>query len=709
MSFKELDIKSCYESGIGDIVQDFYEPVLAKAVLYDRIAGFFTSTSLAVAARGMAQFIQNGGVMRLITSPILSSEDYSVIEKVVNNADDISATDLGLDLDHIESTLLKDHVKALGWLLSQGRMEIKLAVVVDDKGVPLTRENLFSIGLFHQKVGILTDAEENHLSFSGSINETASAWTHNDEEFKVFKDWEESADYYQRDREKFDELWAGKKKNICLISLPKAIKEELINFSRDFDVETVSARKYIERKRSTASPFELDGISLFYYQKEALAKWRNSGFAMLFEMATGTGKTRTAIAGMNYIMHQHDRVIAIISCPQNTLAKQWKGEVEKLNVYADETDVVDGTHTNWRNALTTICLQNRVGLANKCILYTTHDTASSPDFISIIQENVGSNTKIVFIGDEVHWLGARKLRAALMDRYDYRIGLSATPSRWFDDYGTKIIDNYFGNVHFEFTLKDALNEVNPMTGKHFLVDYYYYIHRVSLTDDEGQEYAALTERISKLYRVKDTDEDAAELYERLIEKRANIVKNAENKYPVLSDILDELSANGELENLIIFVSPQQRERVMEILNEKGIFFHQLTQEEGTTPKAQYGGKTERQYIIQKFVEKRYKALVAIKCLDEGIDIPTATRGILMASSTNPREYVQRIGRIIRQEPSKNFAYLYDICVESSGCLDDDWMRDIDAKIRQKELARLKEIAAYSINSADALNNIFALN
>ena len=289
-------------------MQDFYEPVLAKAVLYDRIAGFFTSTSLAVAARGMAQFIQNGGVMRLITSPILSSEDYSVIEKVVNNADDISATDLGLDLDHIESTLLKDHVKALGWLLSQGRMEIKLAVVVDDKGVPLTRENLFSIGLFHQKVGILTDAEENHLSFSGSINETASAWTHNDEEFKVFKDWEESAEYYQRDREKFDELWAGKKKNICLISLPKAIKEELINFSRDFDIETVSARKYIERKRSTASPFELDGISLFYYQKEALAKWRNSGFAMLFEMATGTGKTRTAIAGMNYIMHQHDRV-----------------------------------------------------------------------------------------------------------------------------------------------------------------------------------------------------------------------------------------------------------------------------------------------------------------------------------------------------------------------------------------------------------------
>jgi superfamily II DNA or RNA helicase len=101
--------------------------------------------------------------------------------------------------------------------------------------------------------------------------------------------------------------------------------------------------------------------------------------------------------------------------------------------------------------------------------------------------------------------------------------------------------------------------------------------------------------------------------------------------------------------------------------------------------------------------------VAIKCLDEGIDIPTAARGILMASSTNPREYVQRIGRIIRQEASKSYAYLYDICVESSGCFVDDGMRDIDAKIRQKELARLNEIAALAINSADALKNIFALN
>ena len=708
MSFRDLDIKSNYESGIGDIVQDFYEPVLADSVLYDRIAGFFTSTSLAVAARGMAKFIQNGGIMRLVTSPILSSEDIAIMQKVIDNANNITASELGLDLTNLEDTLISDHVKALGWLLSQGRIEIKLAIVVDDKGLPITKENLISHGLFHQKVGILTDEEENHLSFSGSINETASAWTRNDEEFKVFKEWEESCEYYKKDREKFDEIWSGNKDNVRVIPLPKAIREELISYSKDFDVDTISARKYLSRKKKESS-FELDGISLFFYQKEALAKWRNAGYSMLFEMATGTGKTRTAVAGMNYLMHQHERIITIISCPQNTLAKQWKSEVEKLNIYSDETDVIDGTHTNWRNALKTICLQNSAGFADKCIIYTTHDTASSPDFTKAILDCVGKRTKLLFIGDEVHWLGARKLRCALLDRYNFRIGLSATPSRWFDDSGTRLIGNYFGNEHFEFTLKDALSEINPLTGKHFLVDYFYHIHRITLTEEESDRYAILTERISKLYRVKDTDDDAAELYERLIEQRANIVKNAENKYPILSSILDNLSKQGELEDLIIFVSPQQKETVIDILNEKGIIFHQLTQEEGTKPNAQYNGLTERQHIIQKFVEKKYKVLVAIKCLDEGIDIPTATRGILMASSTNPREYVQRIGRIIRQEHTKKYAYLYDICVESSSNIFDDGIREIDQKIRRKELARLTEIAEYAINSADALKNIFALN
>lgn len=709
MSFKSIDIKPSYESGVGDIVQDFYEPVLSEAVLYDRISGFFTSTSLAVAARGMSKFLQNGGIIRLITSPILSAEDASVIERIVENKGELTAKDLGLDLDNIEDELIRDHVKVFGWLLEKRRLDIKLAILQGDDKKPITKEKLLSAGLFHQKIGVLTDSEGNHISFSGSINETASAWTRNDEEFKVFKEWDDSCDYYAEDRDRFNALWSGKKRNVLVVDLPRAVKNELIERSRDFDIESISAKKYIERKRQQTSPFELDGISLFYYQKEALDKWKQSGFRMLFEMATGTGKTRTAIAGLNYVRHKHAKTITVIACPQNALAKQWKeNEVAGFNLSYDNEVVIDGTVHNWKTLLKEVCLENSAGFADHCIIYTTHNTAASTAFVSIILNNTSSGTVLTFVGDEVHWLGAKKLRNALLSIYRYRIGLSATPSRWFDDMGTRILETYFGDNHYEFSLKDALSEINPITGKHFLVDYLYLISRISLNEDEGQRYSELTEKISRLYRMKDNNPEVAEAYDRLLLKRAEIIKNADNKYVVLSNILDRLIADEQLENLIIFVSPQQKVKVMEMLENKGVVHHQLTQEEGNAPRKEFNGLTERQNIIRLFKEKKYQALVAIKCLDEGIDIPSACRGILMSSSTNPREYVQRIGRIIRQDKEKKLAYLYDICVESSGTLSDD-LQDVDEKIRANECRRLKEIAENAINSVDALQNILELN
>lgn len=709
MSFKSLDIKPGYESGVGDIVQDFYEPVLTEAVLYDRISGFFTSTSLAVAARGMCNFIKNGGIIRLITSPILSSEDVEIIQRLIEKKGEINSKELGLDLDALEDTLISDHVKAFGWLMSSGKIDVRLAILLGDDNKPITKEKILSAGLFHQKIGILTDADGNHISFSGSINETASAWTKNDEEFKVFKEWEESSSYYYEDRERFNTLWEGKKRNVVIVDLPHAVKNELIEYSKDFDVESISAKQYIERKRKQASQFELDGISLFYYQKEALDNWKKSGFSMLFEMATGTGKTRTAIAGLNYIRHQHARTITVIACPQNALAKQWKDiEVASFSLNFDKEIIIDGTVPNWKSMLKDVCLENGAGFADHCIIYTTHNTASSDSFISTISNNVSPKTVLTFVGDEVHWLGAKTLRKALLPNYKYRIGLSATPSRWFDDAGTRLLESYFGNKHFEFTMKDALAEINPITGKHFLVDYMYLVSRISLNENEGQRYSELTEKISKLYRMKENDPEAAEAYDRLLQKRAEIIKNADNKYSVLSGILDKLIEENQLENLILFVSPQQKERVLEMLESKSVVHHQLTQEEGNMPRKEFGGLSERQHIIKLFKDKKYQALVAIKCMDEGIDIPSACRGILMSSSTNPREYVQRIGRIIRQDKDKKLAYLYDICVESSGSLSED-LQEVDTKIRANERKRLQEIAANAINSIDALQNIIELN
>lgn len=706
MSFKDLHIKPCYESGVDDIIEDYYVPVLGAAMRYDRIAGFFSSTSLAVAARGIADFIVNGGRMRLITSPRLNKEDIDIVKKIVTDDASLKPSDFGIDLNNLENEFERNHVKALGWMLASDLLEMKLAIVFNDDGSICDNETISEKGLFHQKVGILKDTEGNEMSFSGSINETASAWVNNDEEFKVFKEWTDAHEYFERDRKRFNEIWNGERKNVKVYNLPSAIKSNIIHYSSDFDKESISLKKY-RTIRLREFDFKSDK-KLFFYQADALNKWKANNYKLLFEMATGTGKTRTAIAGIKYLNQKSKRLITIITTPQNTLSKQWKDEVDAQKLTFDESVIIDGSVPQWDRLLIKLLLKNGAGMADHICLYTTHNTASSDKFTNAIQQNLQIDTDVLFVGDETHWLGAHKFQHALLPCYKYRIGLSATPSRWFDDVGTAKLVAFYGNANFEFTIKDALTEYNPMTGKHFLVNYHYLISKVSLDENETEEYKNISAKINKLWNLKNNNPDAALTLERLIEKRANIIKNASAKYNQLEIILDELQAKGRIENLIIFVSPQQIMKVLNILASREIIFHKLTEKEGTKVEKRFGNKSEREHIISKFKSRDYQVIVAIKCMDEGIDIPTADVGILMASSTNPREYVQRIGRIIRQSPNKHSAELYDICVDTIHSVGDDYA-EFERKIRAKEQIRLKEIAANAINSIDALTIINSLD
>lgn len=700
---KDLDIKGCYESGVDDIIELFYEPALSSAVKYDRIAGFFSSSALAVAARGLAPFIASGGKMRLIASPNLDPADKSVIEKFASDPDLVTPEELSFKIDVLENEFQRNHVKALGWMLANDYLEIKLAVVVNNSGYPCSPNEIVRSGLFHQKVGILTDCTNNKISFSGSINETASAWINNDEEFKVFKSWDSSCSYFEKDQQRFEEMWEGKRSNLRLYNLPSAVKEQLIVYSSDFTSESISLESYQNYKRTKSS----SEIPLFPYQKDAVELWKNNDYKLLFQMATGTGKTRTAIAGIHYLLHSVERLMVVVSTPQGTLSKQWKEEVEKLHVKFDQSSIIDGTVVGWKNRLESIMLNIITGLSSNGIIYTTHTTSSSSKFTELVKQYQQEKINFLFVGDEAHWLGAQKLKNALLPQYRYRIGLSATPSRWFDDYGTLVLQEYFGSKEFEYSIKEALTNINPITGKHFLVNYYYNISKVQLTEEETDNYRKITKKLVALSGLKDRDEESAKRYNLLLTRRAEILKNAENKYAELETILDNIQKEGPLENLLIFVSTQQIERVEEILRSKRIPFNRLTEKQKNTPDKKYLGKTERQFIIDNFKKQICKVIVAIKCLDEGIDIPVASRGILMASGTNPREYIQRIGRIIRQSDNKDFAHLYDICVEKTSNISIDEER-IESSIRKKECARLEEIAENAINSVSATKVITSL-
>ncbi len=697
MGFPQLKLNPSYDSE-DDVLNSFYNPVLSQAVSYYRLAGFFSSSALAVAARGMSNFIKNNGKMELIVGAKLQKHDVEAIQQGLEEPEKLIEKMCVQDLYSINNEFVNDHVSALGWMVANKTLEIKVAIVTDDTGMPLDAETIEIKGIFHQKVGILQDKEGNSISFSGSINETAAAWIHNIEEFKVFRSWEEGEkEYLQSDYRKFEKYWKGSGKNVKVMNIPEAVKQKLIEIAPK-DIAELNLDKWQIKERSNKK-----SIKLLDYQNQAITNWEKNNNKGIFEMATGTGKTFTALGCLEKVNEDNKKLAVIISCPYQHLVQQWKREIDKFGVEYDYLIVADSSNPTWKDNLTDSLINISLGYKNKVVILTTHSTFSSENFIRIIQ-STKSDFKKFLIADEVHGLGAQKSMNGLINEYDLRLGLSATPKRWFDTFGTNAIYNYFGGIVYEFPLESAITNMNPTTGETYLCPYRYITKFVSLRSEELEEYVEKTRSIAmKLNRAK-TETDKDQYFEKLIFKRADILKNAVEKFNVLESILDEIQAS--LKWTIIYCSPQQIDRVMVIINKRRIVAHRFTMEEGTTPDKNYNGISERDFLLQKFAENKYQVLVAMKCLDEGVDIPPARAAILMASSGNPREYIQRIGRIIRRYPGKNEATIYDIVVIPSFDKLPPEFRDLEWKIFKKELLRCEEITKVAINNAEALGLIY---
>lgn len=429
-------------------------------------------------------------------------------------------------------------------------------------------------------------------------------------------------------------------------------------------------------------------IKLRDYQIEAIDSWFNNDCRGIFEMATGTGKTFTALSCFKQLLDIEDSLLTVIACPLSHLIDQWINEIKKF--YDGKIIIASGKNHNWRKDFQKLLTEFYLGLIDDAIVLTTHISSSSDFFLDIIQE---FDVNILLIVDEVHGIGSDKQIIALNSRYDYRLGLSATPERWFDDYGTQVLHDFFGGVIFEFDIERALTEFNPDTGKNYLTPYFYKPIIVQLTEEEYAEYKRYSTRIAYLLASnKEKDDEEIDITTYLI-KRQNIINNAEEKYIALKNILKE---NPEIDKLIIFCSPQQIDRVQEILNAEGVTpQHRFTQKQSAVKKKK-DLYSEREYILKKFEDGSYRALVAIKCLDEGVDVPSAENAIIMSSTSNPREHVQRRGRILRNSPGKERAIIYDILVfpeeETSIC----------QKIREKEIRRYVEFASNSENSWESL-------
>ena len=476
------------------------------------------------------------------------------------------------------------------------------------------------------------------------------------------------------------------------MDIPLAVKNKLIKIAPS-NINEIFPQKPKNEKE----------IKLWDYQKEAIQKWSENNHKGIFEMATGTGKTFTALGCLKNVLGKSEKLFVVITCPYQHLVQQWRKEVDIFGFDFDKAMIADSSNRFWKDELADSLIELSIGDKSTLFVLTTHRTFSSADFIKILK-SYKHNFDSFLIADEVHGLGAEISLNGLLENYEKRLGLSATPQRWFDEFGTDELYDYFGGVVFEFSLEKAITTINPATDETYLTPYEYSPKFISLDDEELDEYIDITRNIAFKFAASKKNSYEQKKLQSLLFKRANIIKNAYNKYEALEQILDDLGQNSRW--IIVYCSDKQINKVMEIINKRRIKAHRFTMSEGTKPELKYKGDSEREYLIKKFAKGDYECLVAMKCLDEGVDIPPARIAILMASSGNPREHIQRIGRVIRRYENKEKAIIYDIIVTPPMDKLPSQIKPIEREIFTKEQFRYEEIAKIATNNADALKKIF---
>lgn len=700
MNLNSRNFKNAYSSDMDNILHDFYIPALESSVEYNRLAGFFSSTSLAIAARGIVGLIRNGGTFNLVVSPKLDKDDLKTIIDSGKEPTRFVEMKMLEELDNLENEFVRDHVFALGWMIANKKLKIRVTIIFDTEGKLLSYQDVQRNGIFHQKVGILKDVDGNIMTFSGSVNETAAGWLDNIEEFKVFRSWKTGEERYAKaDITKFDRFWNNRWCRGMTMDVPQAVEKRLIEIAPR-DIENVDFQRWYKKPTQNK-----EDIELFSHQKDAVRQWLEHDMKGIFEMATGTGKTYTALGCLQKASKTRSKLTTVITCPYVHLLRQWEKEIERFGTKYDDLIFTGSSNILWKDTVSNSLIDVSLGHKKNIIILTTHHTFSSGEFMRIIQNNK-SDCDILLIADEVHGLGAEKRRIGLLEEYDCRLGLSATPKRWLDVIGTDEILSYFGDVVYEFGLKKAINTVNPVTGDTYLTPYRYVPIFVSLNTDEFSDYIQKTKVIAWNFTKSKKDAERAKFLKIMLFKRADIIKNATEKYDKLEEVFNEMEC--PIRWTIVYCSSQQISRTMDIINQRGLVAHRFTMDEGVKPSERYNGLTERDFILKAFAEGKYHVLVAMKCLDEGVDVPPARIAILLASSGNPREYIQRIGRVIRRYKDKREATIYDMIVIPPLNEVPLELREIEGRLLQRELKRYEEIAEIAVNNAEALKTIYEI-
>ncbi len=691
-----LPLRLAYRTGRDDLVRDFFVPCLEAAVLYRRAAGYFTSAGLALAARGVASLALRKGRMRLVVSPHLEPDDIAALERAEADPTAVLRSIAARTLADIEDAIVKDRLNALAWLAAAGLLEIKLALRVDPRGSYLR-------GLFHVKTGIFTDADGRQVSFIGSANETAGGLVENFEHIEVFRSWADPEARVQATVEDFEHLWRNDTPGLRVFDFRDAGREILERY-RDPDRPPPGLDLDAVRDPGQGTGFAPPtGLDLRPYQKDAIRAWSAAGGRGIFAMATGSGKTLTALVLAAKVAERNRPLVVLVVCPFISLCRQWIREIAAFGGSA--VACMEGRE-RWTARLDEGYQRLTAGLDRLLIVVATNATLQSEPFQTRLLPRVATGTiHHLLIADEVHNLGADRARDALPDGIRMRLGLSATPERHFDPAGTAAVLGYFGEIIYQYDLPQAIAD-----GR--LCRYRYHPVLVELTDAETDQYIDLTKRLARLVHPDSGDAELGQAALRLLVRRARLIGAASNKLAALHRVI---AAQPERPTKAIFYCGDGRttdgigadeirqiQAVARLLGEQhGLRVRNFTFRE--TPE-------ERDAILRDLRSGFLDGVVAIRCLDEGIDLPDLHMGFLLASSANPRQFVQRRGRLLRNAPGKPRAEIFDFIVSPPEPNADhsDAEFNIERSLLKRELTRTTHFAETAENGAEALTALHPL-
>ncbi|GEQ06226.1 DEAD/DEAH box helicase family protein [Staphylococcus gallinarum] len=643
----DLSFKLQYRSSHDNLFKHFYKPCLSNSIKYDRASGYFTSESLKLLAKGLDVFLLNGGQIRIVANPNLTPEDIEAIEKGHAARENVIERRLLKEVELSYRTIEDDTLNVLSWLIYKGQLDIKIAFATNGS-------------IYHEKFGVFTDRDGNSIAFSGSANETYNGLSQNFEKIDVYS-IENDRHRIDNAIEDFEKLWTNETNELSVVDLPKTIKQKMIEYRTDDLPLSIQNNQTKEKMEKEINPRE--------YQKEAINAWEKSGNKGILEMATGTGKTITSLLAAREYVKRKSACVLVIIVPFQHLVNQWEKDI---NLILD-ADVVKcmGSQKSWFNRTKSMIQEFNLSLISQFVVITTYKTATSLHFKQLFAKLNGS---AMLITDECHYITFKGFNDFPFDNFSASLGLSATPDRWWDEEGTNYMKNSVGEVVYEYTLEEAITN-----GK--LTPYDYYPHLVELTEYEMQKYNKITQLI--INHLNKEDSESKDRLEILYRKRANIVNKATNKFVTfIRDFKSE-----DLENIshtLVYCAPGDIELIVKAISDLGVKVSKFNSEIKNS---------DREQLLKMFELGQIQVLVAIKCLDEGVDVPATKTAYFLSSTSNPREFVQRRGRILRKHNGKTFAKIHDYIVLPIGFTYEDFY-----KIAVKELPRFSEFNDSALNS-----------